>query len=99
METKKFVVWAQVCALLAVGLLASAWAQESSLRGTVYDPQKAIMPGVTVTLISPGTGLTRSDVSDETGRYSFTRVPPGKYTVKAEQSGFKTIAHENIQLL
>src|SRR5439155_12947763 len=59
----------------------------------------AVMPGVTVTLSSPGViGGDQSTVSDGTGAYQFTRLVPGTYSVKAELQGFRAVIQENIRV-
>ena len=89
--------------LAAVALLtsphaAAAQTGTASLSGTVADDQKSAVPGVTVTLTSATTGLSREAVSGDNGTYQFIAVPPGVYTLKAELSGFKTSVVDNVQL-
>ncbi len=84
-------------ALLLVFVLP-AHAQLTSLYGRVHDQAGAVVPGVTVTLMSP-TGTERTDVTDEVGVYRFLQVQPGKYRVKAERQGFKSAVYENLDLL
>jgi hypothetical protein len=58
--------------------------------GVVQDPSKAVIPGVTVTLTNTQTGVTTTQLTNETGLYSFASVQPGTYRVAATLSGFKT---------
>ena len=70
-----------------------------AIGGTVRDESGAVMPGVTVTLSSPGViGGDQSTVSDGTGAYQFTRLVPGTYSVKAELQGFRAVIQENIRV-
>src|SRR3712207_3626320 len=62
----------------------------ATLRGTVKDPQGAIIRGATVTLINERTREERQITSSEDGTYTFPAVTPGTYTVKTEAPGFKT---------
>ncbi len=88
---------AVICIL---GFSVAAWAQaSSSLSGTVVDPQGGVLPGATITVTNTATGITRSVVSNVDGTYQIPQIPPGKYTVKAEASGFKTIVQESVELL
>ena len=53
------------CALLAILLACSsmcAWSQTqlATVTGTITDPSGAVVPGVSVTIISQGTGFKRS---------------------------------------
>jgi hypothetical protein len=85
---------------LLVGLAGSAFAQtgNASLGGSVQDPTKALIPGVTITVTNTATNVTVSQLTNESGGYSFPVLQPGTYRVTAELSGFKKTVHENIQL-
>lgn len=61
----------------------------ATLRGTIKDPQGAIIRGAIVTLVNERNKDERSAKSSEDGTYTFTAVSPGTYTLKAEASGFK----------
>jgi len=80
--------------VLAFVLLASvpAFAQGTvgSVSGTVTDPQGAVVPGATVTLVNNATGVTREATSSESGLFVFDRVRVGIYTLRVTMSGFKT---------
>jgi iron complex outermembrane receptor protein len=76
-----------ILALFAVFvcLTTTAFAQSGTIRGTVTGQiDGAPIPGVSVTL----TQLQRSAETDENGRYEFTAVPPGRYTVVTHIEGF-----------
>jgi Carboxypeptidase regulatory-like domain len=79
-------------------LAIPALAQNSSLVGTVRDPQQAAMPGVGVTLTNQDTGVAQTIKTDTSGEYEFPFVKPGNYSVKAEQSGFKTFQQGSFTL-
>ncbi|HEY0426782.1 MAG TPA: ankyrin repeat domain-containing protein [Pyrinomonadaceae bacterium] len=53
----------------------------ASLSGTITDPNGAVVPNVTVTLISLQTNETRTAVSNEEGAYRFENVPAGLYKI------------------
>lgn len=80
-------------ALLSLVLFAanSAFAQTgaSQFSGRVQDPTKALIPGVTLTLTNTGTGVTATQLSNETGAYTFPGVSPGTYRLTAQFPGFK----------
>jgi len=86
-----------VPALVAAGitmvLLAArpVWSQSSAVEGRIVDPQTLAVPGVTVTLTSPSTGLGRLAVSDSQGSYRIPGVPPGLYDIRAALDGFATM--------
>jgi hypothetical protein len=49
-----------------------------------------VLPGVTVTLTEETTGLVRTVVTNDAGRWVLPALQPGRYTIKAELSGFQT---------
>lgn len=57
-------------------------AQSASLRGAVTDPTGAVVPNAIVT-VTDASGAAQSVASDKNGTYSFTRLPPGAYTLQA----------------
>src|SRR5438067_2418462 len=64
---------------------ANAFAQSSngSVRGTVQDTSKAVIPNVTVALTNTATGITTNAVSNSAGIYIFPAIAPGPYKVTA----------------
>ena len=62
----------------------------SEVNGTAVDASGAVLPGVTVTLTEETTGLTRTVVSNDRGRFVAIALTPGRYAVKAELAGFQT---------
>jgi hypothetical protein len=71
-------------------LVPAAWAQTAgTITGVVTDRSGAVLPGVTVTARHTGTGLVRSTVTSEGGRYAVASLQPGTYHVRAELAGFK----------
>lgn len=71
---------------------------DGSIRGTVTDQQRAVMPGVTITLTGTGTSVAGRDVTvtDLDGTYRFPNVRPGEYFVTAELQGFTKLVRHNI---
>jgi len=68
-----------------------------AIGGTITDTSHGVLPGVTVTLSNPGTiGGNQEGVTDARGMYQFARLVPERYTVKAEMSGFRPAARENV---
>jgi len=84
---------------VAVALAAPAFAQVSTfdLSGTVLDPSGAVLPGATMALRNTKTGLVRTEVTDERGRYHFIALPVvGEYSLKIELSGFAADEREGL---
>ncbi len=59
------------------------------VSGTVTDTAGGLIPGVTLKVTNDATGLERVVKTDDSGFYVVTNLPPGNYTVTAEQPGFK----------
>jgi hypothetical protein len=68
----------------------------SAIVGQVRDTTNAVVPGATVTLANPETGLRRSAKTDEAGRFNFPQLKPGTYSVKVEAQGFEPRQNDNV---
>ncbi len=76
-------------------LLAAAAAAQiggGSLVGNVTDPTGAAVAGARVTATNLDTGVSRQTATNETGYYEFPLLPPGRYRLTAEQTGFRRAA-------
>ncbi|HEY5616871.1 MAG TPA: TonB-dependent receptor, partial [Vicinamibacterales bacterium] len=71
----------------------------SEVNGNVVDQTGSVLPGATITITEESTGLVRSTVSNEGGRFVIPAVTPGRYTVRAELSGFQTQTQTGIAVL
>jgi len=69
-----------------------------SIGGTIEDPTKALLPGVTVTVTNVNTGVASSSLTNETGSYNFPNILPGQYKVKAELASFQTETRTNVEI-
>lgn len=81
-------------------LTAAAWAQTSTggVSGTVTDPGGAVVPGVKLTITNLNTNEARRLDSNESGAYSFTALPPGRYRFEAELNGFKRFVIDPVEV-
>jgi hypothetical protein len=75
--------------VLAAGNLI-AQTVNSQVGGVVQDASRALIPGVSITLTNTATGVVSTQVSNESGAYSFPSVQPGLYRITAALPGFKT---------
>jgi len=75
-----------------------AQAFNASLSGTVFDHTGAAVPGAAVTLLNPDKGFSRNFNTSNDGRYGFTLVPAGTYTLKVESAGFRPYSQSGIVL-
>ena len=76
--------------LVACGL-GQAQADESTgtIRGTVFDPSGAVIPGAVVTATNPATGVVRSTVTGADGKYLIPQLNPATYQLQATAPGFE----------
>lgn len=68
------------------------------IKGTVTDPQGAILPGVVVTAINQDTGVKFVTKTQSDGSYTFLQLPVGTYTVAVAASGFQAFKATGIIL-
>jgi outer membrane receptor for ferrienterochelin and colicin len=86
MKGSRFFAFLFALVIAAFPLLAQE--QTGGIDGTIRDASGAVLPGVTVTATSAGTGAL-STVTESNGTFRFPRVPPGTYTVNASLMGFR----------
>ena len=86
--------------LLSVGCVASIMGQSDRgmIRGTVTDPNGAIVPNARVILTSPETGETREVTTGDEGFYTFAELRPVTYTVAVEAPGFQRAITEPVKV-
>ncbi len=84
---------------LAALLAVSAFAQSSSITGTIADPTGKVIPGATVTLTYELNGEVRSAATDENGDFAFTALGAGAYTIRVEARGFRPMERKGNNVL
>ena len=65
-----------------------AQSANTSLHGVITDPSGAVVPGATITLLNQATGQTLTATANGSGEYQLQQIPPAKYTITVEESGF-----------
>ncbi len=70
----------------------------ASLTGRVTDSTKAVVPSAKVIVINTGTRLHYETVTNETGSYYVTNLPPGTYRIEVEKLGFKVVLKSDLIL-
>ena len=63
-------------------------ASNGSIRGYVHDTTGGVVPRTTITATTPDAPTSFSAISDAEGYYRLLDLPPGEYTVAAQQQGF-----------
>src|SRR6202011_276857 len=61
-----------------------------AIRGTVTDPQGAVIAGATITVTSQATAQARTVTSDSSGQFTVGLLPPEVYKISITAPGFKT---------
>src|SRR5258706_8118290 len=74
-------------------------AVNATLLGTVTDSSGAAVSNVRVTITETNTNISRTAQTNESGNYIFPDLPPGTYTVTAEQSGFKRASRAGVDVI
>src|SRR2546425_1691430 len=74
-----------MCALMA---LAQSQASTGQIVGTVKNPAGELVPGATVTVTNPATGLSRTLTTNDQGGFTAVNLPSGEYTIDVEAQGF-----------
>jgi hypothetical protein len=82
-----------ICVLLAACSSApSSSAQVGVIRGVVVDTYGGPLPGIVVSLRTPGaTKAFQSVTTGDGGAYEFPDVPVGQYEVFSEFAGYTTV--------
>src|SRR5215210_6918698 len=83
---------------LAVRAEAQTQITTGVIQGTVEDEQGAAVSGTTVEVKNVETNLMRTLTTDESGRFVFLQLPPGRYTLVASKQGFATLMQEEFTL-
>ncbi len=79
---------------------ANASAQNlGTVHGRITDPSGAAVPGATVEIVGKATGARARRVADAGGAYEFADLNPGTYTIQVNQTGFKKLVRENVEVL
>src|SRR4030095_15489784 len=83
-----------------LGCVGPAFSQSStgSISGTVTDQNSAVVLGAAVFGKNTETGFVRSAVTNSSGLYRLSDIPPGSYELTIEAAGFKTYARTGITI-
>jgi hypothetical protein len=87
---------------LALMLLASlvCWSQDTrgSIVGRITDPSSAVVPGATVVVTNPATGVKVTSTTNADGIYRVALLQPGRYEVEVSSSGFKKAIRHDLEV-
>src|SRR5689334_16518709 len=94
-----FLAMLVVLALVLAGAgYLTAQTTTADVVGRVTDASGGVIPGASVKLVNVDTNVTREIVANEEGGYVFNLLPPGRYSLRVEKSGFKVYTVQNVIL-
>jgi hypothetical protein len=83
---------------LATPAAPAAPATTATLRGHVYDPTNALIPGATITITTSSGTPAATATADAAGAYVVNGLAPGSYVVHASYAGFAPFISAAISL-
>ncbi|HYJ46908.1 MAG TPA: carboxypeptidase regulatory-like domain-containing protein, partial [Pyrinomonadaceae bacterium] len=83
--------------LLCVSTVTFAQQSSATLRGQVADELGGLVVGATVTA-SDSAGVEKTATTDDQGRYVFSSLAPGRYTVRVNAPGFAAYENANVEV-
>jgi hypothetical protein len=84
---------------LFIAGFANAQITTAVISGKVVDAKGVSMPGVTVSVLSTGTGTRYGSQTNADGRYTIPNINPGgPYTISATFVGYKKTEHTDVNL-
>ncbi len=87
-----------LCALAGYIPALEAQFDTGTILGTVRDSSGGVIPNATVTLTNEGTSASQTASTSDDGRYTFTPIRIGKYSVEVQVAGFQTQKKTGVQL-
>src|SRR5438034_461032 len=81
---------------LAHGLFGQI--QTGRISGTIYDPNKAVVPNATLTVKNRETNVAQRFTSNDSGSYVVPSLNPGMYDVSATAAGFRTTVRSAVEM-
>ena len=68
----------------------------SAIVGQVSDATAAVVPNATVMVTNHETGLKRTATTDDAGRFNFSQLKPGAYSVMVDAVGFDPLQNDAV---
>jgi len=89
---------AVVLAAILASLPAFSQGNAGRILGSVSDQSGGAVAGAAITIKDVERGITRSLIADDAGQYAAPNLLPGKYSVRVEAKGFKSVEHSDLLL-
>jgi predicted porin len=84
--------------LLCLTSIPASGQVSASLSGRISDPTGAAVPAATVTANNIDTGISRTALTDQSGRYQLLELSVGHYEIRAGKTGFAEEMRTGISL-
>jgi hypothetical protein len=95
-DNRLFEVLTAFVAALALSTQLMASLDRGAIRGTVTDPQGAVVPAATVVARNVETGVATRLTTNSAGFYLASELVPGKYSIRIEAQGFSPLDIKDI---
>src|ERR1700739_4629584 len=83
---------------LTSAIALHAQSTNASLTGRVTDPTRAVIAEANVIVINTGTGVRYEGITNQTGSYYASDLPPGCYRIYVEKICFKAVIKTDLIL-
>ncbi|HEU5232679.1 MAG TPA: carboxypeptidase regulatory-like domain-containing protein [Terriglobales bacterium] len=93
-----YIFLAFVLLLVTSSLPVLAQTNRGGISGTVFDPQGAVVPEATVTVINVGTNEKHVTRTTNAGTYIVSNLDPVTYRVEVETPGFRKAIYEGVKV-
>ena len=90
--------WRSGVLLVAASAAMVAQTITGSISGAVVDNAGSAVPAAQFKLVHVSTDMERTGRTDERGEFVITALPPGRYQLRVEFTGFKTLVRDDIDL-
>ena len=87
-----------IAMVFAIRSIALSQSDTSSLSGTVTDTSGAALPNAKVHVTSNDTHLEHTTLSNESGSFNLTNLPPGNYAIRVEAANFQTTTISDVHV-
>jgi hypothetical protein len=95
---KAALVTGVIAIAIAISSPGRAQMTTATVSGTVTDATGAVIPTVKVTVTNTATGVTRSTLTDEAGRFVVPQLSPGPYEITSASPGLALLVRKGITL-
>src|ERR1017187_8357083 len=87
--------------LLLLLCVPSLYAQavSATLVGTITDTSGGVVANARITILETNTGVGQTRNTNPSGNYTFPNLPPGRYAVTAEVTGFKKEVRAGVDVI